>query len=261
MVDELADGKPTIGLPFSSIIIKFKESLRTCKTIVIVGNCMVDYTGRAKSTLTYGDRVVLIKQDGALLIHRPEGYLPVNWQPSRCHFHLKENNGLLELTSIRVSPSEKVLIRFRTIYSFTALRLKDDARFFLYASELDIREALILKPDLLEPGFRVLRSEKRVNPGFIDIFGQDKNGRKVVVEIKRNTAGRGAVIQLWNYIKAVGDPKSLRGIIAAPSLGKGCQRLMKTLNLEFRQIDPQVCSQILSESKKDPNDKSIGEYF
>ncbi|WP_455367487.1 endonuclease NucS [[Eubacterium] cellulosolvens] len=248
-------------LSFSDVKEKIKGALRSRKTIIIIGNCMVEYSGRAQSTLEYGDRVILVKQDGALLIHRPNGYLPVNWQPSRCHFHIGYDTDYMDLKAIRVSPSEKVHIRFKQVYTFSALKLKDEAQFSLYASELDMQQAIIVKPDLLEPGFKILGSEKKVEPGFIDIYGEDRDGKRVVVELKRNLAGKEAIIQLSQYIRAIADGRPLRGIIAAPSLGKGCQRLLKSLDLEYRQIDPQQCSEILSKMKKNPFDRSIYEYL
>ena len=67
----------------------FTESITICKksimnkyTLVIIGSCKVIYEGRASSTLGYGERIVILKQDGSTLIHRPTGYKPVNWQPS-----------------------------------------------------------------------------------------------------------------------------------------------------------------------------------
>ncbi|WP_455364955.1 endonuclease NucS [[Eubacterium] cellulosolvens] len=261
MTDALMIDNTKPRLSFSDVEEKIKGALRSRKTVVIIGNCMVEYSGRAQSTLEYGDRVILVKQDGALLIHRPNGYLPVNWQPSRCHFHIGYDPDHLDLKAVRVSPSEKVHIRFRQVYAFSALKLKDEAQFSLYASEMEMQQAIMVKPDLLEPGFKILGFEKKVEPGFIDIYGQDREGRRVVVEIKRNLAGKEAALQLGQYIRAIADDRPLRGIIAAPMLGKGCQRLLKSLNLEFRQIDPQECSEILLKMKKNPHDRSIYEYL
>ena len=58
-------------------------------TIVIIGSCKVIYEGRASSTLDYGERIVILKQDGSTLIHRPTGYKPVNWQPSGASIKIK----------------------------------------------------------------------------------------------------------------------------------------------------------------------------
>lgn len=57
------------------------------RTLIVAGNCKVDYVGRASSKLELGERLLIIKADGSLLVHRPTGYEPVNWQPSGSIFH------------------------------------------------------------------------------------------------------------------------------------------------------------------------------
>jgi len=32
---------------------------------------MIDYRGRARSFLDWGERIIIIKQDGAVLVHQP----------------------------------------------------------------------------------------------------------------------------------------------------------------------------------------------
>lgn len=59
------------------------------KTLLLIGNCWVDYQGRASSTLGLGERIIIIKEDKALLVHRPRGYEPVNWMPGgKVTFHV-----------------------------------------------------------------------------------------------------------------------------------------------------------------------------
>lgn len=58
-----------------------EEALREDHTIVLVGSCVVNYRGRAGSVLPEGERVVIIKPDGTLLVHQKEKREPVNWNP------------------------------------------------------------------------------------------------------------------------------------------------------------------------------------
>ena len=124
-----------------------------------------------------------------------------------------------------------------------------------------MKQVLTSKPDLIEQNFRIVRCEKRIEPGFIDIYGIDKYGTPVIVEIKRNAAGKDSILQLWNYIKAMKGAKPFRGIIAAPSLKKDCFKLLKTLNLEFKQIDPRFCSEIISKQRPNEDYHSMAEYL
>jgi RecB family endonuclease NucS len=51
------------------------------RAVIAIGNCSVEYEGRASSKLEFGERIVIIKEDGSVLVHRPTDYSPVNWQP------------------------------------------------------------------------------------------------------------------------------------------------------------------------------------
>ena len=37
--------------------------------LIVVGCCGVEYVGRARSTLGWGERVVIVKSDGSVLVH------------------------------------------------------------------------------------------------------------------------------------------------------------------------------------------------
>jgi len=45
------------------------------------GRCAVAYEGRAQSQLEAGDRFVLCKPDGTILVHSDTKQKPRNWQP------------------------------------------------------------------------------------------------------------------------------------------------------------------------------------
>jgi RecB family endonuclease NucS len=133
----------------------------------------------------------------------------------------------------------------------SALSLNDSGEFLLYASEEDMHRAILLKPALLEEGFKPISYEKKVEPGFVDIYGVDKDGKLVVIEVKRKTAGKEAVLQLARYIDAIKEKanRELRGVLVAPSLGKDVQRLLVTMGLEFKALDPKKCAEVLKKAE------------
>ena len=141
----------------------------------------------------------------------------------------------------------------------SSLILDDAADFSLYASEKDMHQAILLQPSLIEEGFKPISYEKKVLPGFIDVYGVDRNGKLVVIEVKRKIAGKKAVLQLSNYIKAIESKASrdIRGILVAPNIGKGVQKILATLNLEFIALDPKKCSDIL----KKPENAKLEHFF
>jgi len=220
-------------------------------TLIVAGNCRVRYAGRASSTLEPGERILVIKSDGALLVHRPVGYEPVNWQPSGSVFHAEVRGATLEIRGIRQKPRENVKITFDTVFMFSSLNLVDAGEFMLYASEDDMHRAILLKPDLLEEGFKPISWEKKVEPGFVDIYGEDKNGRLVIVEVKRKTATKENTLQLAKYVEPIKTKvnREVRAILAAPSLGKDVQRMLVTMGLEYKELDPKKCSEVLKRAE------------
>ncbi|MFW6111185.1 MAG: endonuclease NucS [Thermoproteota archaeon] len=256
-------------------------ALRTHKCLLIVGRCAVKYQGRAKSQLTAGDRIVIVKEDGSLLVHRSTGYDPVNWMPggqvvyhtriirgegaervnkllhrkdeksSGGSFQSESEGGILEVHAVRRRPRESVKVFFDRIFMVSALELEDTGEFSLYASEQDMQKAILVEPDLVEEGFHPTSYEKKVNPGFVDVYGTDKEGNFLVVEIKRKTAGIQAVLQLARYVEAIEERvnRKVRGVLVAPNIAKGVQTLLATLNLEFKALRPKECAEILNKSK------------
>ena len=227
------------------------KALTQRRTLIVAGRCRVRYTGRASSTLEQGERLLIIKEDGSLLVHRPVGYEPVNWQPAGSVFHVQVKDGVLEVHGVRQKPRESVRVTFDAVYMVSALSLADSGDFLLHATEEDMHRAILLKPELFEDGFKPISWEKKVEPGFVDIYGEDKNGRLVIIEVKRKTATKEAALQLSKYIEPIKAKinRELRGVLAAPSLGKDVQRLLATLGLEFKALDPKKCAEALRKAE------------
>jgi len=236
-----------------------RNALSEHKALIMVGNCWVDYRGRASSKLESGERIVMVKEDGSVLVHRPDGYEPVNWQPPGCLFQTRVTKDVLEVRAVRRKPSESVRVFFDSVYLLSALSLVDKGTFSLYASEEDMQRAILVEPEILEQGFKPITYEKKVEPGFVDVYGIDKDGKFVVVEVKRKTAGKAAALQLAKYVDSVKATVSreVRGVLVAPRLAKGVQRLLATLGLDFKALDPRKCAEVLSR----PETRRLEEFF
>jgi len=209
--------------------------------------------------LKSGERIVMIKEDGSVLVHRPTGYEPVNWQPPGCLFQTRITDGVLEVRAVRRKPSESVRVFFDRVYLLSAFSLVDNGQFSLYASEEDMQRAILVKPEIVESGFKPITYEKKVDPGFVDVYGIDRDGKLVVVEIKRKTAGRDAALQLARYVDSVRLTvgREVRGLLVAPRLAKGVQRVLVTLGLDFKVLDPRKCAEILGRSET----RKLEEFF
>ncbi|MEM0085354.1 MAG: endonuclease NucS [Candidatus Methanomethylicia archaeon] len=230
-----------------------KEGLENRRMIILIGSCIVDYIGRASSTLTRGERLIIVKSDGSIQIHRPKDVSPVNWQPPGCIFHVESTENELCFKAIRSKPREYVNIIFDSITFIACFNLYDEGEFSLYASELDMQKAIIASPSIIEDGLKIISFERHVDPGFIDLYGIDSKGRLVILEIKRRIADKSAVLQLAKYVDEVkgrSPYREVRGILVAPGLAKGVQTLLSSLGLEFKRLDPKKCAEILSRSSE-----------
>ena len=230
-----------------------EKAFRSRSFALVIGNCRVDYEGRASSTLEWGERMTMVKQDGSVLVHRPTGYEPVNWQPPKCVVKVKLNDFGMVLSASRSQPRENVSIEFQKISLTVTGNLADSGEFALYVTEEQMKQAILTAPDLVEAGLKPLQEEKSLGEaGFTDIFAEDKEGRLVVVEIKRNAASKDAVLQLERYLDTLRRKvdRPLRGIVVAPELRKSAQPTLDSLKLEYVRLAPDKCFSVLK-SRKD----------
>jgi len=226
-----------------------EQAFRSRSLVLFIGKCRVDYEGRASSTLSWGERITIVKQDGSVLVHRPVGYEPVNWQPPKCMLKVShEDPGELVVIASRSQPKETVSIEFQEITLVTTGELSDPGEFALHVTEEQMKQAILIAPDLVEEGLKPLEEEKSLrNVGFTDIYAADAKGNLVVVEIKRNPATKDAVLQLEQYLETLRKKvnRPLRGIIAAPELRKSAQPLLTSLKLEYVRLPPEKCFSVL----------------
>ncbi len=223
------------------------ENIAKKRFIILLGSCKVDYIGRAKSTLTQGERVILIKRDGSVLIHKGTGYQPVNWQPPPCTVSAKREGDSLKVTALRIKPLEKLEIHFSKINLVLAFHLQDEGVFDLLLQEEVMKKAVLTKPEILEQGFKPLETEKRINSGFIDLYGLDREGKPVIVEFKRRKAEKEDVDQLLTYVAEMESKgkRKIRGVLVAPSISKPAYALVQKNNLEFKKLTPKECQEMM----------------
>ncbi|QCS42376.1 endonuclease NucS [Natrinema versiforme] len=210
--------------------------------VTAYGRCTVDYEGRASSRLEAGDRHVMLKPDGAALVHTDEGQQPVNWQPPGCDHEVSCEDGALVLESLRSTPDERLCVRFREVLQVSAFSGSDDNELALVGTEEDLRQRILEEPALLETGFTPLATERDTPAGAVDIYGEDSAGRAVVVELKRRRVGPDAVGQLRRYVDALERDlhadAAVRGILVAPSVTDRASRLLADHGLEFVSLEP-----------------------
>jgi RecB family endonuclease NucS len=224
--------------------------------IIIIGNCMVTYNGRAKSFLDWGQRFIIIKKDNTIIIHRPKMREPVNWQPqnSKINFLVEQDNFIIN--SINSKCNEKMKIVFKEIDIIISSDIKDNAKLIISGMEKDIVNQILKNPSIIEEGIYISKKEKKVKSGLIDLFGFDKNHTPVIIEVKRSQATINSVHQLRTYVNDIKrDSKNIkiRGILCAPKIPEMIKTLLSEYNLESKEIKRNV---ILY----DDNQKTLEEY-
>ncbi len=230
---------------------KIMSGVNSGKTIIVVGKMHAQYVGRSTSRLTEGDRVLIIKNDRSVLLHRPTGYEPVNWQPPGVVINAQITVEGLELECSRKSPPEVLRIVITEVYSAEAYRLIDKGEFTIHAREEDMKLAIINSPDMIEPGLKILETERRVGDEYIDILAVDSDGQLVVIEIKRRRGTRQDVEQVIHYASMVEKElgKKTRKILVAPSISREAASLAMALKVEYKCFSPRLAYEILSKKK------------
>ncbi len=216
-----------------------RSAVESRSLLVVLANCWVEYEGRAASKSTPGDLVVIVKPDGAVIVHGPRGYKPQNWQPDTSAVTVEASEGELVLRAVRRRPREVLVLHCGRVYHVAWGTGVEEASHWLYTSEREMRDAIASNPSLLMEGFRVARIERPVEPGFIDLYGYDSEGNLVVVELKRVKAGESAVRQLLRYVEAL-EKKGYRGIrpvLAAPDFTEAAVRLASQAGVELVRLD------------------------
>ena len=210
--------------------------------VTLFGRCTVEYDGRAASSLGPGDRHVTLKPDGSALVHTDEGQQPVNWQPPGCDHAVKVDDGTLSVHSERSSPAETLDIVFESLAHVAAFDVRDPEELAVTGTEADLKDRILADPSLLGADFRPLATERETPAGAVDIYGEDGEGRTVVVELKRRRVGPDAVGQLDRYVgalrRSLHADTEIRGVLVAPSVTDRARQLLAKKGLEFVSVEP-----------------------
>ncbi len=228
------------------------EMLAARAWCILWARCSAEYEGRGASSSGEGDVLVVVKEDRSVIVHGPQGFKPVNWQPSGAAVSVTSREGTLELRAVRKRPRETLTLRCRRVYLVAGLESPEGPEFHMYLAEHEIRDILAANPHLIEDGLRIVGVERPVEPGFVDMYGIDREGRLVVFEIKRVKAGESAARQLLRYVEALRSHgrADVRGVLLAPDFTEAAIRLLELSGLEYKRIDPKSLYELASRRRE-----------
>jgi RecB family endonuclease NucS len=202
--------------------------------VIIVGECTVDYSGRAWTYLDLGKRSVRINPSGAVVVSGCKSVKPKNWQPSDAttNIELDDDNDII-VNSVR-KDDESLSIRFTNI-SKSIHYDPPEKEVEVEGTENDLHNKLIEEPKYIEEGMNITEHEKTIETGDIDLFGYDKDNNKVIIEVKRRKAQIKNVDQLNRYVKTYKD--NCRGVLVAPAISESADNYLDTYDYEFIRVD------------------------
>ncbi|HEU4450187.1 MAG TPA: endonuclease NucS [Gaiellaceae bacterium] len=208
---------------------------------LIVARCEVRYTGRLTAVLPDSTRLVLLKEDGSVLVHADAGgYKPLNWMTPPTVVEEDGDPPARIVVRKRSSRSEDRLeIEIRELLSDVRHDMGESAALEKDGVERDLQAELAARPEVLGEGLRLHTREWRTDIGPVDLMCRDADGGWVAVEIKR-VATIEAVEQLARYLERIRlDPATAgcAGILAAQRFKPQAQTLAASRGLRCVEVD------------------------
>lgn len=224
-----------------SKLLTIKAGLASKHTIAFSADCEISYVGRAETTLGRGERLVIVKQDGTVLVHQPDGNHPVNYMKAGTECTLEFSSPSWILRCAHIADGDEMLITMFNIHFAETVKLNDGQKVQLTGNERDMSDMIYANPSLIEPGLSPVSKEEQTKYGFIDVLCYDKDNALVIVECKRFKADLSAVTQLRRYVEKIKESKGIdkvRGIVAAPSITENAKLMLKDWGFSFVSIEP-----------------------
>lgn len=190
--------------------------IRIDRPFSLYATCSIEYEGRAKSTLTPGNYLIIHKGDGTLLIHGASKFNVLNYQPPgailrREHDHL-----------ISTRKNETIKIHLQQIihyYEFPDWSNKIDITMTEKHLRLQIIEniGMILNDAIIET-----IPEFATPYGPVDLVAISSTGLYYIIEIKRNKAALAGATQLGRYLSYFREiEQETQGWLMSPAISSG----------------------------------------
>jgi RecB family endonuclease NucS len=205
---------------------------------LIVARCEVRYSGRLSAFLPESTRLLILKDDGSVLVHADAGgYKPLNWMTPPTV--LDEDGDTLVVRKRAGKSEDRLEIRLLAVLSDVTHEMGEAAALEKDGVERELQEELAARPDVLGQELRLVRREWPTDLGPVDLMCRDEDSGWVAVEVKR-VAGLEAVEQLSRYLERIQrDPAraGCRGILAAQRFRPQAVTLAESRGIRCVEVD------------------------
>ena len=195
---------------------------------LVIARCSVDYAGRLNAHLPLATRLLMVKQDGSLLVHSDGGsYKPLNWMSPPCTLTTEEPDeeqraaGIVERWRVaHTKTGDNLVVSLYEVLHDTSHELGVDPGLQKDGVEADLQRLLAEQVELIDEGATLVRREYPTAIGPVDLLVRDAAGAAIAVEVKRRGDIDG-VEQLTRYLELLGrDPhlSPVRGVFAAQEI-------------------------------------------
>ena len=186
---------------------------------LIVARCEVAYSGRLNAFLPESTRLLMLKDDGSVLVHADAGgYKPLNWMTPPTVIETSDDLVVVRKRAGRTE--DRLEIKLVEVLSDVTHDMGEAAGLEKDGVERDLQLLLADDPTHVEPSLRLVKREWPTDVGPVDLMCRDENDAWVAVEIKR-IGTIDAVEQLTRYLDCIrADPAraDCRGILVAQQI-------------------------------------------
>lgn len=224
-----------------------KKNQKGSSVRIVIARCSVDYSGRLDAHLEPATRVLMLKQDGSVLVHSDGGsYKPLNWMSPPATFKeipvadIDRKAGVVESWAVEHNKTNDVLlINIYEILHDVTQDLGIEPGLVKDGVEAHLQKLLAEQVDVLGSDLELVRREYPTPIGPVDLMLLGKDGGHVAVEVKRRGEIDG-VEQLTRYLELLGRDSTLqplRGIFAAQEIKPQARVLAEDRGIECIVLD------------------------
>lgn len=214
---------------------------------LVLARCSVDYAGRLTAHLPLAERLIMVKNDGSVLVHSDGGsYKPLNWMSPPCTLSIREPDareaeaGVVDVWEVQAKKTDdKLVLLLHEVLHDYSRDLGVDPGLQKDGVEAHLQKLLAEQIELLGDGHRLVRREYMTPIGPVDILARDRAGTSVAIEIKRRGEIDG-VEQLTRYLELMNrDPllAPVQGVFAAQEIKPQARTLAEDRGIRCVTLD------------------------